>query len=236
MGGHARLRVGLRVLLAGLAFLLLSAGNPVAGEKENAWCEPRAEIRPQLDAIDPWGRECWAGQPCWRWALEAATKLRAMHPDDLFVNRTYQDLVRLGGRDDPNATSALVRDYSERARRHPRDPVAQYLAARVSEDTGEARKLYEAALAIVPGFPWAHLGVAVAEAKKRDPASRDRASMRRHVEAFMTLCPTQLVAVLQPAPALEALMEGWDADHPKDPETAGERPTREDILKELPGA
>lgn len=202
MEGNRKVGASVGLLLAGFTFLLFAAGGSSAAAGSNAWCEPAEAIRSQLEAIDPWGSDCLPPQPCWRPRLDAARKLLAAYPDDLFVNRTYQDLLRRGSPEDPGV-AGLAEEYRTRARKHPDDAVAQYLAARITENADDERKLYEKALAIAPDFPWAHRGLVVVEANKRDHASRDQALMKREIERFMTLCPAQVGATLQLANAIE---------------------------------
>ena len=186
-----------------LSVLLTATGASSAGVTPPRWCEPSETLRTQLEAIEPWGTDCIPGQPCWREQLETAEKLLAAFPDDLFVNRTYQDLARIASPEDPGAFERLREEYRARARKHPDDPVAQYLAGRIAENADEERTFYEKALAAAPDFPWAHRGLGVVEGRKRERASRDQQLMRREFERFMTLCPMQLDAALQLAGMLE---------------------------------
>jgi thiol-disulfide isomerase/thioredoxin len=202
MEGNQRVGASVGLLLLGFALLLFAAGRSSAGLGPPAWCEPPEALRSQLEALEPWGSECFPGQPCWQSRVDAAKKLVATYPDDLFVNHTYQDLLRIVGREGPGA-AGLAEEYKARARKHPADAVAQYLAGRVSENTDDERKLYEKALAIALDFPWAHRGLVVVEARKPDRASRDQALMRREAERFMTLCPAQVGAALQLANLIE---------------------------------
>lgn len=202
MEGSRRVGPSVGLLLAGLTSVLFAAADSSASAGPNKWCEPPEAIRSQLDALDLWGSDCLPGQPCWQSRLDAARKLLAAYPDDLFVNRTYQDLLRRASREDP-AAAGLAEEYSARARNRPDDAVAQYLAGRVIENTDDERKLYEKALAIAPDFSWAHRGLVVVEARKPDRASRDQVLMRREAERFMTLCPAQVRAALQLANLIE---------------------------------
>lgn len=200
---HTR-RWGSRVgLLLGLSVLLTVTRASPAGETPPQWCEPNEAIRPQLEAIDPQGSDCLPGQPCWQERLDTAKRLLGAFPDDLFVNRTYQDLAKMGSHEDRTALARLREKYRTRAMKNPHDPVAQYLAARIAEKADDERKLYEKAMALAPDFPWAHRGLVVVEARKRDRASRDQQLMRREFERFMALCPTQLDAALQLTGMLE---------------------------------
>jgi len=203
MGWNRRVGPSVGLLLAGLTSVLFAAADSSASAGPNKWCEPPEAIRSQLEAIDPWGSDCLPPQPCWPPRLEAARKLLATYPDDLFVNRIYQDLLRMGSREDHDAMAGLAEKYRARVRNHPNDAVAQYLAGRITENTDNERKLYEKALAIAPDFPWAHRGLVVVEARKPDRASRDHAFMRRETERFMTLCPAQVRAALQLANLIE---------------------------------
>jgi hypothetical protein len=58
-------------------------------------------------------------------APDAARKLLALYPDDPFVNRTYQELLRRVSRED-SARPGWVEEYSARARNRPDDAAAQY--------------------------------------------------------------------------------------------------------------
>jgi len=202
MEGNRRVGTSAGLLLLGFTLLLFAVGSSSAGAAPPAWCEPPEAIRSQLEAIDSWGGDCLPGQPCWQSRIDAAKKLLAAYPDDLFVNRTYQDLLRRGSPEEPGA-AGLAEEYSARARKHPGDAVALYLAARITENADDEHKLYEKALAIAPDFPWAHRGLVVVEAQKPDRASRDQDLMKRELERFMTLCPAQVGAVLQLAYAIE---------------------------------
>jgi thiol-disulfide isomerase/thioredoxin len=186
-----------------LSFLLTATGASAAGGTRPQWCEPSETLRTQLEAIEPWGTDCVPGQRCWREQLETAEKLLAAFPDDLFVNRTYQDLARIASPEDPGAFERLREEYRARATKHPDDPVAQYLAGRIAENADEERTFYHKALAVAPEFPWAHRGLGVVEGRKRERASRDQQLMRREFERFLTLCPMQLDAALQLAGMLE---------------------------------
>jgi hypothetical protein len=179
---------------------------PVASsaiETPPQWCEPSEAVRPQLEAIGPWETDCVPGQRCWLDQLQVARKLLEAFPDDLFVNRTYQDLVRAVGSDDPPALARLREEYEAHAAKNPGDAVAQYLAGRIAENTDAERKYYETALAAAPDFPWAHRGLVAVEARNNERASRDQRLMRRELESFMMLCPTQLAAALQLASLIE---------------------------------
>jgi thiol-disulfide isomerase/thioredoxin len=202
MARKRRVGAGAGLLLAGFTFLLFAAGTSSAGAGPPAWCEPPEAIRSQLEAIDTWGSDCLPPQPCWRPRLETARKLLAAYPNDLFVNRIYQDLLRMNSQADSTA-AALAEEYRARARKNPNDVVAQYLAARIADNADDERKFYEKALAIAPDFPWAHRGLVVVEANKGDRANRDQALMKREIERFMTLCPAQVGATLQLAGAIE---------------------------------
>ncbi|HVN32811.1 MAG TPA: hypothetical protein VMT45_12580, partial [Thermoanaerobaculaceae bacterium] len=203
MSGNRHVATKLRLLLVCSALHLGARATASAGQVTHSWCEPPEAVRAELDAIDRWGSDCMPSEDCWPSHMDTAKRLLAAYPDDLFVNRTYQDLVEQGSVQHRESLLALRAEYKARAEARPRDPVAQYLAGRIADNAAEERKFYEKALTLAPDFAWAHRGLARVEAQKDEPATRDQQFIKHELERFMTLCPNRPEAVLQLATAVD---------------------------------
>jgi tetratricopeptide (TPR) repeat protein len=79
---------------------------------------------------------------------------RAGMPGDVDAHRLYQNTLT------PDQKQAARDEYLALAEAHPDDPMYHYLAGRLVDDDGPAAEArFRRALALDPGYAWAHLGL-----------------------------------------------------------------------------
>jgi thiol-disulfide isomerase/thioredoxin len=170
------------------AFLLaVSFGSALAaGTGVPDPCVPAPEIRAALDDLHSASDDRMSRKQAGEARLEAIRSLLEKHPDDLFVHREYQELVRRARRGN---LDAIREEYGARLAANPRDVRAKYLHARLLHWSGspEARKEFEAALRLDPGFPWPHYALV---SLLRFGEHRDLRKARSHLRKFLRACPS----------------------------------------------
>jgi thiol-disulfide isomerase/thioredoxin len=112
--------------------------------------------------------------------------LRALaekNPDDLFIQRYYQDAFR---------RSFYLSDEYDRAltryRSRPNEPLSRYLEARLlmKAEPERSKKTFQDLMASKPGFVWPYLDlVDLANL----PGRRDSGEIESHLKAFLRVCP-----------------------------------------------
>jgi hypothetical protein len=152
-----------------MCFCAASQGSPQAPPANPAaasWCEAAPALRAELQQIDARNAaDCWPGEACWNERVEKAKELRDRHPEDLFANLTYQELVRANeGMLSWEAERTLTDEYRVLVGDHRNNAAFQFLYARVVRKPEEQRDCYRALLERSPEFPWGHFGLAEAEA------------------------------------------------------------------------
>ena len=115
--------------------------------------------------------------------LQPIRDLIARYPNDLFVQRRYQDRFRRY----PQLYAEFDRAFAL-YRSKPDDPAFAYLEARLtaSFDSPRAQTMFVKQLAANPSFPWPHLGIV--ELTDRLGA-RDAGKAELHLRAFLAACP-----------------------------------------------
>jgi hypothetical protein len=148
-------------------------------------CVPSSAVQTALDQLPTYAppETEWQAQ---QKHLAALRELLARFPDDIFVQRAYIDAM--WRRPDKEH---VIGEYKARHERNPEDPQANYLygLTLIGRQSAESIKLFQAALAKVPQFPWPHLALARIY---NAPAFLDKSESERHVQAFLAACPESL--------------------------------------------
>jgi hypothetical protein len=170
-------------VLAALLLSIIPAG--LCAQSFNA-CGPAPAVKAALDQIPSYQAPL---QTDWQYEQQRLSAIRALlqqYPDDVFVLRTYFDLVR-----DPDDRDKLVEEFKARHEKNPDDPLSSYLygCLLVGRDSPQATKLFESAMGKAPQFPWPHYSL-VAIYNSRNFLNKDQAVS--HLKAFLNLCPESL--------------------------------------------
>jgi thiol-disulfide isomerase/thioredoxin len=106
------------------------------------------------------------------------------HPDDIFLNRRYQDLQKNNNAE----RAAMLQKYQAHGTAYPHSPTYQYLYARslVGVDTAKAIELYQRQHAMNKNYPWIYLGLASAQYRGN---FADKDAAHRDVIGFFEFCP-----------------------------------------------
>ena len=147
-----------------------------------AQCAPSAAVQTAIDELPAQSADetDWAFEQKHDAAIQA---LRQRFPGDVFVERTYiQSKYRQADRDKVMAEFKALHEKS------PDNPVLTYLYATSLEghDSPQSIKLFEAALAHSPQFPWPHSGLAQIYSM---PVFLNQAEALKHTKAFLAACP-----------------------------------------------
>jgi thiol-disulfide isomerase/thioredoxin len=187
-----RTRVGFPGLVAVLGFILIvpsacARRPPIT----NLGCAPGPpEVEAAYQASDDLWAECGYASVCWRRKIAEAQNLRDRFPDQILAHKVLEATIRWAPSSVPDYEAirqSFREEYETRARRNPRNPAYPYLACRLQDDLPKARELVATALAIDPGFGWAHYAAVVVEMGAR-PSEDTKRQARAHVDAFARAC------------------------------------------------
>jgi thiol-disulfide isomerase/thioredoxin len=158
-------------------------------------CEARIEIRRAIDeglAEKPLANMKFAERV--RFRRQVLEDLIAQYPREVEAHRL---LIRTTKQEDTETYPALVDRYQKEAERHPRDPLALYLAglALSDKDTRQSILLLEQSRSLAPNFPWPALELASIYSPGTKRADKQKAE--KEIAAFFTACPSSSDAEAQ---------------------------------------
>jgi hypothetical protein len=197
-------------------FALACLMSSATAEANASFCEPRPEIRAELEkttAIPISDRRVFDHN------IAAWQTLREHYPNDLFVHESYQDALKQFGVE--GHLRALTDEYQTLSAEHPGELMYRYLFARslIGRGTYPAIQEMNEILVANPEFAPAHRMLAgVYSTDVFRDAPKENAERKR----FLNLCPGS-VLVVYPSPAPDSsslieqaerlLSEGGDPDH-----------------------
>ncbi|HKV39874.1 MAG TPA: hypothetical protein VJX67_11730, partial [Blastocatellia bacterium] len=182
-------------LLIGFLITTGNAGPQEPLRSEACPCEPRLEIRVELNNVaaatvsDPFAFDD---------NIAPYLALREKHPDEFSVQEMYQDAVFRFGIE--GHLKALVEEYRNLDLKHPGDPTYHYLFLRslAGRDTAGAIRGLSDMLVENASFAPAHRTLAGIYGS---PAFRDLGKQKSEQEKFLALCPgSTLASRYRPAP------------------------------------
>lgn len=151
------------------------------------YCEPSPAIKAELKkASDVYNEEIpWLARQQKQKAI--LQELANKYPDNVHVQRRYQESRRNGFFAD---TDALIAEYRAQMEKKPNDPVAAFMYARllIGRQTKDALAILEKMEQQSPDFPWTHLQLADVY---NYPTLRDAAKSKEHLKQWMVMCPNE---------------------------------------------
>jgi thiol-disulfide isomerase/thioredoxin len=177
-------------LLMPLACTLLIPGLALAQGSGN-YCEPAPALREELRKVANVYDEDLSFKVRIERQKTMLQELLSKYPDDLFVQRRYQDNRRAGFFAD---TDALLADYRAQMEKKPNDPIAVYLYVRmlIGRNTKEAIALAEKLTQQAPDFPWTQLQLAEIYNYVN---FRDVAKSKDHLKQWIAKCPNETASL-----------------------------------------
>jgi hypothetical protein len=176
-------RVQRGILISFLLYLLaliFFTTSPKARAQQWDTCTPSPEVKRALDAIpkQPPNQTDWEFH---QKEIEVIQNLRKQHPDDIFVERRYVELML----DHPAAHREIIAEYKNKFATTPNSPLAAYLYG-FALLSRESVTLFSGALKSDPKFPWPHIPLVWIYSA---PLFRDQSKVDAHIKAFLEECP-----------------------------------------------
>jgi hypothetical protein len=180
------MRLGISIFI-----IVASAADATFSVAQSGFCQPSTEIQQQLkQASTP-----LASTDAFDQRIVPLQKLRAQHPQDLFVHEAYQDWVQQYGIE--GHLRALTSEYQVLAAEHPDELAYSYLYVRstIGRSTPTALQELAAIGAEHPDFAPAHKSLTEIYASQTfgDPAHE-----KTERERFLQLCPGSTLRKLPP--------------------------------------
>ena len=182
----------LQLIRAILPVALLAAMSLAQSPQSSPGCEPSAEVRDALNQLPQYRRDpAKTDSEVYQERLAALHALLLKYPNRKYIESasSLRELDKISIEE----TNKSRAEYKARHERNPDDPQSDYLYAStlVGNDTPQALKLLDAALAKDPSFAWPHMTLVGIYSS---PAFSDQAQSVAHEKAFLASCPASLEA------------------------------------------
>ncbi|MGA2137009.1 MAG: hypothetical protein ABSH50_32355 [Bryobacteraceae bacterium] len=149
-------------------------------------CAPPPAVQSALDQLPDYQT---ADQSRYEYLQTRRSAIRALierYPGDIFVARAY--IASMSNENTPADRLKVIAEYQDLHNQRPDDAYISYLygISLLGRDTPQSIRLFTAALAQAPNFPWPHLQfVSIYSA----PNFLDKAQAISHAKAFLAACP-----------------------------------------------
>lgn len=174
-----------------IVIIVAFAADATFSAAESEFCQPSPEIQREIEqATAP-----LTSTDSFDQRIVPLQKLRAQHPQDLFVHEAYQDWVRQYGIE--GHLRALTTEYQVLVAEHPDDVTYRYLYARssIGRNTPATAQELAAIAKEHPDFAPAHQSLAEIYASEAFAAPARQEAER---ERFLRLCPGSTLRKLPP--------------------------------------